>query len=141
VEKHMPPRITKSDLLKVISEAEPSVAPAEPGTKPDVKPPKTNPTKRPGHPGKNPDPGIKIKPKAGGSTKKSSSKEEEIVVPDKPTKPVSPDRPGEPSKPLRPAHPGRNPNPNVNPAPKAGKISPETAKDKVIDVILNILKK
>jgi hypothetical protein len=29
----------------------------------------------------------------------------------------------------------------VKPAPKAGKISPETAKEKVIDIIMNILEK
>lgn len=59
------------------------------------------------------------------------------TAPTKPaTKPTT--KPG--TKP-RPKHPGQNPNPGVNPAPKAGKISPEDAKDKVIDVILNLLKK
>ena len=81
VEKHIPPRITKGDLMKVISESEPTTAPTKPKTKP-----KTNPTKRP-------------------------------------------------------SHPGKNPNPGENPAPKAKKVSPEQAKDKVIDVIMNLLKK
>ena len=81
VEKHIPPRITKADLLKVISESEPAVAPSKPKTKPTTKP----------------------------TTK--------------------------------PSHPGKNPNPGENPAPKAKKVSPEDAKGKVLDVIMNILKK
>jgi hypothetical protein len=83
VEKNLPPRITKGDLIRHLSEQGPATAPTKPGTKPTTKPG---------------------------------------------TKP-------------RPKHPGQNPNPGVNPAPKAGKISPEDAKDKVIDVILNLLKK
>ena len=84
VEKHIPPRITKGDLLKVISESEPSVAPTKPTTKPGTKPT---------------------------------------------------------TRPSRPAHPGKNPNPGENPAPKAKKVSAEDAKDKVIDVIMNLLEK
>jgi hypothetical protein len=83
VEKNLPPRITKGDLIRHLSEQGPATAPTKPATKPTTKPG---------------------------------------------TKP-------------RPKHPGQNPNPGVNPAPKAGKISPEEAKDKVIDVILNLLKK
>lgn len=85
VEKNLPPRITKGDLVRHLSEQGPAVAPTKPGTKP---------TTRPG------------------------------------TKPTT-----------RPKHPGKNPNPGVDPAPKAKKVSPEDAKDKVIDVILNLLKK
>jgi hypothetical protein len=83
VEKNLPPRITKGDLIRHLSEQGPATAPTKPATKPTTKPG---------------------------------------------TRP-------------RPKHPGQNPNPGVNPAPKAGKISPEEAKDKVIDVILNLLKK
>ena len=83
VEKHIPPRITKGDLMKVLSESEPTTAPTKPKTKPGTKPD---------------------------------------------TRP-------------RPSHPGKNPNPGENPAPKAKKVSPEQAKDKVIDVIMNLLKK
>lgn len=84
VEKNLPPRITKGDLIKHLSEqGGPATAPTKPATKPTTKPG---------------------------------------------TRP-------------RPAHPGKNPNPGVNPAPKAKKVSPEDAKDKVIDVILNLLKK
>lgn len=81
VEKHIPPRITKGDLMKYISESSPTTKPAP--TKPDVKPG---------------------------------------------TRP-------------RPSHPGKNPNPGENPAPKAGKISAEDAKEKVIDTIMNLLQK
>ena len=56
VEKNIPPRITKGDLVKYLSEQGPGTAPAP--TKP-----KTKPT-RPAHPGKNPNPGEKEAPKA-----------------------------------------------------------------------------
>jgi hypothetical protein len=41
----------------------------------------------------------------------------------------------------RPSHPMKNPHPGEKPNPKAKKISPEIAKDKVIDTIMDILKK
>ena len=77
----MPPKITKGDLMKYISEnsPEPITKPAQPTTKPGTRP--------------------------------------------------------------RPSHPGKNPNPGENPAPKAKKVSPEDAKDKVIDVIMQLLEK
>ena len=94
VEKNLPPRITKGDLLRHLSEtshkkmkkdtveaAEPTIAPSKPITKPDTKPR------------------------------------------------------------TRPSHPGKNPFPGEKEAPRAGKVSPDDAKDKVIDVILNLLKK
>jgi hypothetical protein len=84
VEKNLPPKITKGDLMKYLSENSPAVKP-----KPDVKEPK---------------PGTKTPPKP------------------------------------RPAHPGKNPNPGENPAPKAkSKISPDQAKDEVLDLIKKIL--
>ena len=83
VEKHMPPKITKGDLVKYISEQ--GTAPA-PTTKP-------SPTTKPGtKPGKRP-------------------------------------------------NPYKNPNPGETPAPKAKKVSPEDAKEKVIDVIMQLLEK
>jgi hypothetical protein len=85
VEKHMPPKITKGDLVKYLSEQNPATAPT---TKPAPTKPGTKPGTRP-----------------------------------------------------RPAHPGKNPNPGENPAPKAKKVSPEDAKDKVIDVIMQLLEK
>ena len=133
VEKHIPPRITKGDLLKVISESEPSVAPTKPTTKPGTKP--TTRPSRPAHPGKNPNPGENPAPKA----KKSETKEQQ-TSPEPTTKPTT--KPGtKPDTRPRPAHPGKNPNPGENPAPKAKKVSPEDAKDKVIDVIMNLLEK
>jgi hypothetical protein len=129
VEKHIPPRITKGDLLKVISESEPSVAPTKPKTKPTTKP-----RTRPSHPGKNPNPGEHSAPKA----KKSETKEQQ-TAPEPTTKPAQPTT--KPTTKPRPSHPGKNPNPGENPAPKAKKVSPEQAKDKVIDVIMNLLKK
>ena len=118
VERNLPPRITKGDLLKYLSEA-PTEAPTKPITKPDTKP-----TTRPAHPGKNPRPGEQIDPKAAEPTTA-------------PTKPIT--KPG--TKPTtRPAHPGKNPRPGEQIDPKAGKISPEDAKQEVIDVILNLLK-
>ena len=83
VEKHMPPKITKGDLVKYISEQ--GTAPA-PTTKP-------SPTTKPG------------------------------------------------TKPNKRPNPFKNPNPGENPAPKARKVSPEDAKDKVIDVIMQLLEK
>lgn len=131
VEKHIPPRITKGDLLKVISESEPAVAPTKPKTKPTTKP-----GTKPAHPGKNPNPGENPAPKA----KKSETKEQQ-TAPAPTTKPA-PTKPGtKPDTRPRPSHPGKNPNPGENPAPKAKKVSPEDAKDKVIDVIVNLLKK
>ena len=66
VEKNLPPRITKGDLVKYLSEAGPAVAPTKPSTKPSTKPttkPGTKPQK-PAHPLKNPNPGEKPAPKA-----------------------------------------------------------------------------
>jgi len=133
VEKHIPPRITKGDLLKVISESEPSVAPTKPTTKPGTKP--TTRPSRPAHPGKNPNPGENPAPKA----KKSETKENSPA----PTTKPAPTKPGTKptTRPNKPSHPGKNPNPGENPAPKAKKVSAEDAKDKVIDVIMNLLEK
>jgi len=131
VEKHIPPRITKGDLMKYISEASPSPTTKPAPTKPDVKP-TTKP--RPAHPGKNPNPGENPAPKA----KKEESKENSPAPTTKPapTKPTT--KPGTRPK---PAHPGKNPNPGENPAPKAKKVSVEDAKEKVIDTIMNLLQK
>jgi hypothetical protein len=118
VERNLPPKISKKELMNYLNEAEPAVAPTkpEPTTKPG-----TRPGKRPSHPGRNPNPGVNPAPKADDTK----------VAPTR-TKPTT--KPG-----TRPSHPGRNPNPGVNPAPKANKPSPEEAKDKVIDVIMNLI--
>jgi len=62
------------------------------------------------------------------------------VAPSKPkTSPgTKPGKPG--TRPQRPAHPLKNPNPGEKPAPKAKK-SHEDAKNEVLDLILQILKK
>jgi hypothetical protein len=125
VERNLPPRITKRDLVKYLTEAEPAVAP----TKPTVKP-GTPPREKPKHPGKNPNPGVKPAPKA-----KKVNEAEPAVAPTKPTV-----KPGTPPR-ERPKHPGKNPNPGVKPAPKAKLPSPEMAKDKIIDIIKQILEK
>ena len=64
VEKNLPPRITKGDLVKYLSENSPATAPTKPKTKPTTKP-DTKPRPRPKHPGKNPNPGENPAPKAG----------------------------------------------------------------------------
>jgi hypothetical protein len=126
VEKNLPPRITKGDLMKYLTEQGPAVAPTKPKVKPKTKP------QRPAHPGKNPNPGENPAPKA----KKETNENSPSVAPSKPkTKPTT--KPG--TKPQRPPHPGKNPNPGENPAPKAKRPSAEEAKDKVMDVILNLL--
>jgi hypothetical protein len=141
VEKNLPPRITKGDLIKHLSESEnfatkhlqsfgktsnTETAPAKPKTKPTTKP-GTKP-QRPAHPGKNPNPGENPAPKA----KRDMGEQGPAVAPVKPK--VKPK-----TKPQRPAHPGKNPNPGENPAPKAKRPSAEEAKDKIMDVILNLL--
>jgi len=80
VEKNIPARITKGDLMKFLQE-DTKTAPAKPKTKP-----KTTPDEKPK---------------------------------------------------TRPKHPGKNPNPGENPAPKA--VSPEKAKDEVLDLIMKLL--
>ncbi len=86
VERNLPPKITKGELLKYLAEAGPATAPSKP---------KTSPTTKPGKPS---------------------------------TKP-------------RPSHPGKNPNPGEKESPKAKKVSPEQAKDEVLDLIINLLQK
>ena len=95
VEKNLPPRITKGDLVKYLSEGE------------------------------------------NFATKHLQSFGKSSDTKTAPTKPTT--KPG--TKPQRPSHPGKNPNPGENPAPKAKKPSAEETKDKVIDVILNLLQK
>ena len=114
VEKHIPPRITKSDLLKIVKESTKGSEPSKPGIAPTYPKP--------------------------GPTKKQDTKEQATApAPAKPaTEPTT--RPSTTPK-EKPFSPGKNPAPAVKPAPKAGKINPETAKEKVIDLIMNILEK
>lgn len=64
VERNLPPRITKGDLVKYLSENGPATAPSKPATKPTTKPGKPDTRPRPKHPGKNPNPGENPAPKA-----------------------------------------------------------------------------
>jgi hypothetical protein len=73
VERNLPPRITKGDLVKYLSENGPATAPTKPTTKPTTKP-GTKPT-RPAHPGKNPNPGEKESPKAKKVSPEQAKKE------------------------------------------------------------------
>ena len=151
VEKNLPPRITKGDLIRHLSEGEnfatkhlqsfgkssnTETAPAKPKTSPTTKPGAPDKKPKPSHPGKNPNPGEKEAPKA--KAKKEVEEQNPAVAPTKP-KPSPTTKPG--TKPQRPAHPGKNPNPGEKESPKAKKPSPEETKDKVIDVILNLLQK
>jgi hypothetical protein len=144
VEKHMPPKITKGDLIKHITESGSNfatkhlqsgfgteVAPSKP--KPKVEPgTKETPKPKPFDPFKNPNPGVHPAPKA----KKSENNEQqpEPTTKPAPTKPITKPKP-------KPFDPFKNPNPGVHPAPKAKKVSPEQAKDSVIDLIMKMLEK
>ena len=111
VERNLQPRITKGDLVKYLSESE----------------------------------NFATKHLQGwGKTKTTKTEVGEQSPSTAPAKPkTSPTtKPGKPgTKPQKPPSPFKNPNPNENPAPKAKKISPEDAKDEVIDVIIKLLEK
>ena len=111
VERNLQPRITKGDLVKYLSESE----------------------------------NFATKHLQGwGKTKTAKTEVGEQSPSTAPAKPkTSPTtKPGKPgTKPQKPPSPFKNPNPNENPAPKAKKISPEDAKEEVIDVIIKLLEK
>jgi len=136
VEKHIPPRITKGDLMKYISESSPAPTTKPAPTKPDVKP-TTKP--KPSHPGRNPHERENPAPKAEKTGKKRETKEANSPAPTTKPAPTKPDV--KPTTKPRRVHPGKNPNPGENPAPKASKVSAEAAKEKVIDTIMNLLQK
>jgi hypothetical protein len=77
VEKNLPPRITKGDLVKYLTENSPATAPSKPATKPTTKPGKPSTKPRPKHPGKNPNPGENPAPKA---KKVSAEKAKDEVI-------------------------------------------------------------
>ena len=126
VEKHVPAKMTKGELLKYLSEGDGGTKTAPVRTKPDVKP-----ATRPKHPMKNPHPGEKTSPKAKTTVDEAQPETAPTIAPTRTKPDVKP----------RPAHPMKNPHPGEKPSPKAKKISPEVEKDKVIDTIMNILKK
>jgi len=59
LETHLPPKITKKDLIQFVTESEPVTKPKEPKVKPGEKTPP-----KPVHPGKNPNPNTNPAPKA-----------------------------------------------------------------------------
>lgn len=64
VERNLPPRITKGDLIKYLNESNPAVAPTKPKDVPTKPGKPADKPQRPSHPGKNPNPGEKESPKA-----------------------------------------------------------------------------
>lgn len=141
VEKNLPPKISKGDLLKYLKESSKSSPSREKEGSPVIAPskPKTIPTSPVRHPGKKPFEGPNPEPKA----KKKSMDEAPMPSPsrEKEGSPViAPDRPKtKPNSPVR--HPGKKPFEGPNPEPKAKRIDPELAKDEVIKTLKNILKK
>jgi hypothetical protein len=112
VERNLQPRITKGDLVKYLSESDNFA------TKHLQSWGKTKPTK----------------------AKTEVGEQAPSTAPSKPgTSPTT--KPGTPDKKPRPSHPGKNPNPGEKESPKAKKVSPDQAKDEVIDVIIKLLEK
>jgi len=112
VERNLPPKITKGDLMKYLNEGENFA----------TKHIQSNFGKKSN---------FKVKKEVGENSPSTA-----------PTTKPAPTKPGTktPPKP-KPSHPGKNPNPGENPSPKAKKVSPEKAKEEVIDVIIKLLEK
>ena len=112
VERNLPPKITKGDLMKYLNEGE-NFATKHIQSKFGMK---STP---------------KVKKEVGENNPSTA-----------PTTKPAPTKPGTktPPKP-RPAHPGKNPNPGEKETPKAKKVSPEKAKEEVIDAIIKLLEK
>ena len=113
VERNLQPRITKRDLVKYLSEGD-NFATKHLQSWGNTKP-------------------AKVKTEVG--------EQAPSTAPSKPkTSPTT--KPGKPgTKPQRPPSPFKNPNPGEKESPKAKKVSPEKAKDEVIDVIMQLLQK
>ena len=113
VERNLQPRITKGDLVKHLIESENFATKHLQGWG-NTKP-------------------VKVKTEVG--------EQAPSTAPSKPkTSPTT--KPGKPgTKPQRPPSPFKNPNPGEKESPKAKKVSPEKAKDEVIDVIMQLLQK
>jgi hypothetical protein len=142
VESHLPPRITKQDLVQYLSEQNPATAPVkEPKTKPGTKPP-PSPVKTPLRPGKNPYPGTREAPMAKKKSKEVSENSPTIAPSGPKTKPETKPGTKPPPSPVKtPLRPGKNPYPGTREAPMAKNINPEEAKEKIIDTIMKMLKK
>ena len=113
VERNLQPRITKRDLVKYLSEGD-NFATKHLQSWGNTKP-------------------AKVKTEVG--------EQAPSTAPSKPkTSPTT--KPGKPgTKPQRPPSPFKNPNPGEKESPKAKKVSPEKAKEEVIDVIMQLLQK
>ena len=118
LETHLPPKITKKDLLQYLQES-PEVAPSKPKTKPGTRPTIGKP-----NPGINPRPNIKPSPQAKS---KEVSESPEVA----PSKPKTEPKPGtkEPPKPSKKPNPFKNPRPEIKPAPQAKTKSKEVKED------------
>jgi len=112
VERNLPPKITKGDLMKYLNEGENFA----------TKHIQSNFGKKSN---------FKVKKEVGENSPSTA-----------PTTKPAPTKPGTktPPKP-RPAHPGKNPNPGEKESPKAKKVSPEKAKEEIINLIINLLQK
>lgn len=78
VERNLPPRITKGDLIKYLEEQGPATAPTKPKEKPGTKE-KPGPTKPKIRPGKNPHPGEKEAPRAGKQNISPEAAKEKLI--------------------------------------------------------------
>ena len=107
VEKHIPPRITKGDLIKYLSEDTTTKPKTKPGTK-------TPPKEKPHDPFK-PSPHKQPKPKAEKKETKEAVMDAPVKPREKPTVKPGTKTPPKP-KPFDPF----KPDPNKQPAPKAG---------------------
>lgn len=96
IESHLSPKMTKGDLVRLVSETETAPAPVKPKT----------PTK----PKQDPDNPYKVKPGVKPSPKAETKEQSPTIAPPKPKTPTKPSQPDTPYR----------PKPGPKPAPKAG---------------------
>ena len=96
IESHLSPKMTKGDLVRLVSETETAPAPVKPKT----------PTK----PKQDPDNPYKVKPGVKPSPKAETKEQSPTIAPPKPKTPTKPKQPDTPYR----------PKPGPKPAPKAG---------------------
>ena len=96
IESHLSPKMTKGDLVRLVSETETAPAPVKPKT----------PTK----PKQDPDNPYKVKPGVKPSPKAETKEQSPTIAPPKPKTPTKPSQPDTPYR----------PKPGSKPAPKAG---------------------
>ena len=96
IEFHLSPKMTKGDLVRLVSETETAPAPVKPKT----------PTK----PKQDPDNPYKVKPGVKPSPKAETKEQSPTIAPPKPKTPTKPSQPDTPYR----------PKPGPKPAPKAG---------------------